>query len=335
MITVATTSTRPGRAGPGTTPQQRPLWQRIVLHRWCYLFLVPTLILAGLFTFYPMVMSWVFSTLDWTGFTDSGRFIGLDNYVELVGDPLFWNAFGRSLIFMLVGAPIRVVLALLVAIALNNQMLKVSPVIRTFFFLPVVTTAAVVGIVMTFVLGSYQGPVNTVLQQLMIIDQPVEFLSNPDTALWAVLGTQVWKNFGMTMIYWLAALQTVPRDYYEAASVDGAGRWAQLRAITVPLLIPFAVVILILTAKEHLHSFALVQAMTAGGPYYSTQVVEVFIYQTAFDPETTGGIPRLGYASAAGCFFGLATLIFTLLQLAAVKKVNDVRKQLGTEGRAP
>ncbi|HEY9291295.1 MAG TPA: sugar ABC transporter permease [Microlunatus sp.] len=307
-------------------------WRDVVTQRWCYAFMLPALLLAAMFTFYPMIMSWVYSTLNWSGITDHADFIGLGNYRELIHDQMFWHSFGRSLIFMFVGTPIRLVLALVAAVALNNQLLKLAPVLRTMFFLPVITTAAVVGIVMTFVLGSYQGPVNEVLLALHLVKQPVEFLSDPSTALWSVIGVQIWKNFGMTMIYWLAALQTVPNEYYEAARVDGAGRWQLLKSITVPILMPFAIVIIVLTAKETLHTFALVQAMTQGGPYFATQVIEVYIYQTAFATDQSGGVPRLGYASAAGCFFGLATLVIALVQGWAVKKVSDMRGELQTQG---
>lgn len=290
--------------------------------------MLPAAVLALMFTFYPMVMSWWFSTLNWTGFTSHGDFIGLGNYRELVHDAMFWKAFGRSLIFMVVGMPAQVVLALLIAMVLNNQLLKLAPVFRTMFFLPVITTAAVTGIVMTFVLAPFNGPVNNALLVLHLVDAPVEFLSNPHTALWSVIGVQVWKTLGITMIYWLAALQTVPTDYYEAARVDGAGRFGLLRHITVPILVPFAIVIIILTAKEMLHTFALVQAMTQGGPYFATQVIEVYIYQTAFATDTSGGVPRLGYASAAGCFFGVATLLIALIQAWAVRKVATMRREL-------
>lgn len=295
---------------------------------WCYVFMLPATILAGMFTFYPMVMSWVYSTMDWNGFSSARTFIGLGNYRELVGDGLFWDAFLRSLAFVVVGTPVRVVVALVLAVILNNEALKLSPAFRTMFFLPVVTTAAIVGIVMTFVLGSYGSPINEVLQTLNLRNTPVEFLSNPNSSLWSVLLVHSWKNTGITMIYWLAVLQTVPQSYYDAARVDGAGAFATLRHITVPILAPFAVVIIVLTANENLHAFAIVQAMTEGGPYFSSQVIEVYIYQTAFASETSGGIPRLGYASAAGCFFGTAALLLAMLQGLALRRSQRMRGEL-------
>jgi multiple sugar transport system permease protein len=321
-------------AGSALTGRRRGPARNSKVTRWCWLFTLPAVILSALFSFYPMVMSWWYSFLDWSGFSAKGDFIGLANYRELLHDSTFWSAFGRSFVFMLVGTPIQIGIALLFAIVLNNQVLKLSPFFRTMIFLPVVTSAAIVGIVMTFVLGSFQGPVNQALLDLHVIGAPIKFLSNPHTALWSVVGIHVWKNIGITMIYWLAALQTVPTQLYEAAKVDGAAGRQVLRHITVPLLLPFAILIVILTAKGALHTFAIVQATTGGGPYFSTEVIETYIYQTAFAANDTGGVPRLGYASAAGCFFGIATLLIALIQAWAVRKVNTVRGQLRTEAKA-
>jgi multiple sugar transport system permease protein len=245
---------------------------------------------------------------------------------------MFWDSFGRSFLFVVVAVPIRLVLSLGAAILLNNQALKLSPLFRTMFFLPVVTTAAIVGVVMSLVYSPFNGPINDVLRSLHLVDQPIDFLGNPGTSLWSVMAVEIWKNFGITMIYWLAALQTVPRAYYEAAQVDGAGRLQVVRHITVPLLLPFAAIIAVLTANSSLHTFALVQTMTSGGPFFSSQTVEVFIYQTAFAPEG-GGIPRLGYASAAGCLFGLAVMLIALLQVWAARRVSQIRAQLNDVGR--
>jgi multiple sugar transport system permease protein len=295
---------------------------------WCLAFLLPGLVLGGLFTFYPMVMSWYYSLVQWNGFGSARTFVGLDNYRKLVHDGYFWAAFGRSFLFVVVAVPIRLGLALLVAIVLNNQALKLSKFYRTFFFLPVVTASAIVGIVMTFVLSPFHGPVNQALQHLSLIGSPLDFLGNSHTALWSIMGVEVWKDFGISMIYWLAALQTVPKEYQEAAAVDGANAWQTFGRVTAPILLPFGAIIVVLTANNTLHLFALVQSMTQGGPYYATQVIEVFIYQTGFASENSGGVPQLGYASAAGCLFGLAVMVIALLQLWAVKRANNVRGQL-------
>ena len=307
--------------------RSRPPGSAIWRYRWCYLFMIPAGLLALLFTLYPTIMSWYFSFLDWSGFGNAADFVGVANYREAAADPMFWDAFGRSLLFVLVAVPVRLVLSLAVAIVLNNQALKLSPLFRTMFFLPVVTTAAIVGVVMSLLFSPFNGPINAALQSLHLIDHPVDFLGSPGTSLWSTMAVEIWKNFGITMIYWLAALQTVPRAYYEAAQVDGAGRWQIVRHITVPLLLPFAAIITLLTANSTLHTFSIVQTMTAGGPFFSSQTMEVFIYQTAFAPEA-GGVPRLGYASAAGCLFGLCVMLIALLQLWVGRKVSQTRSAM-------
>jgi multiple sugar transport system permease protein len=312
IATNASGAPRPGR-----------LWR----YRWCYLFMIPSVLLTILFTLYPAVMSWYFSFLDWSGFSNSAHFIGVGNYRELLHDGMFWDAFGRSLLFVVVAVPIRLVLSLVIAIALNNQALKLSPLFRTMFFLPVVTTAAIVGVVMSLLYSPFNGPINDALMGIGLVHKPVDFLGSPGTSLWSVMAVEIWKNLGITMIYWLAALQTVPRAYTEAAALDGAGRWQQLRHVTGPLLLPFAAIITLLTANTTLHTFGIVQTMTGGGPYFSSQTVEVYIYQTAFAPGG-GAVPRLGYASAAGCLFGLCIMLIALLQVWAGRRVAQIRAQL-------
>lgn len=302
-----------------------PLGKRMWASRWCYLFMIPNLILAGMFTFYPTAMSWYFSFLDWSGFTSDKEWVGLENFREIVNDSYFWDAYVRSFLFMAVAVPVQVVLAFIIALVLNDNSYKLGPFFRTVFFLPVVTSAAIVGIVMTFVFSPFNGPVNKVLLNTGLIDMPIDFLGNPDTALWTVAGVWVWKWFGITMIYWLAALQVVPQDLYEAARLDGANRFALHKDITLPMIVPFAVVILLITIVGSLNVFGLVQTMTGGGPFFASEVMEVYIYRNAFGES---GIPRLGYASAAALFFGITVLGLSLLQGWGLKKANDARAQM-------
>lgn len=312
----------------------RSVWQRMWAARWCYVFMLPALILSALFTFYPIVMSWYYSLFQWSGFTADKTFIGMGNYLEVVGDKYFWDAFVRSFLFMLVSMPVKLTLALLIAIVLNDQAMRlVSPAFRTMFFLPVVTTAAIIGIMMTFVLSPFNGPINKTLLSLGAISGPIDFLGNPRLALWTVVAVEIWKWLGQPMIYWLAALQVIPQSLYEAAKVDGANWWRQLLHITLPLLIPFAIVIVLITAVSTLRVFPLVQTMTGGGPFFATEVMEVYIYRTAFGSDMGGiGVPRLGYASAAGVVFGVSIMALALLQAWGVRNMRDVRSALETSG---
>lgn len=282
-----------------------------------------------MFTFYPIVSSWYYSFMQWSGFSAVKTFIGLANYAEVIQDKYFWDAFFRSFQFMLTSMPIKLTLALLLAIVLNDTALRLSPVFRTMFFLPVVTTAAIVGILMTFLFSPFNGPVNGILRDLGLMKAPIDFLGDYKSALWTVIGIEIWKWLGQPMIYWLAALQTIPRELYEAAKVDGAGWFAQIRFITLPLLVPFAIVIVLITAVGTLHVFPLVQTMTGGGPFFATEVMEIYIYRTAFGSDTSMGIvPRLGYASAAGVFFGIAVMVLALLQAWGVRRLRDFRADL-------
>lgn len=321
-----------GTAGTGRPPAGRrrgDLWRRIKAARWSYLFVLPNLLLALGFSIYPTLASWGISLLDWAGFTSNPVFVGLANYRELIGDPYFWGAFRRSFLFMLVAVPIQLILSLIVAIVLNDRALRLAPLFRTMFFLPVITTTAIVGVVMSFVLSPFGGPVNLALVDLGLINRPIDFLGNPGTALWTVIAVYVWKGLGLTMIYWLAALQVVPPELHEAARVDGAGWWRMHTRITLPLILPFALIITLIGAIAALNVFPLIQTMTAGGPFFSTEVMEVYIYRTAFGGEGMGA-SRLGYASAAGVWFGVCVMAVALIQGAAARRVRALREDLRT-----
>ena len=313
----------------GRNPRAKSLRQRLWDARWNYLFMVPSLTLAAMFTFYPIIMSWYYSLFQWSGFTADKYFLGLANYQEVVQDKFFWAAFFRSFKFMLVSMPIKLTLALIIAIILNDAAMKLSPFFRTMFFLPVVTTAAIIGIMMTFVFSPFNGPLNKALLTIGLVNAPIDFLGNPKLALWSVIGVEIWKWLGQPMIYWLAALQIIPVTLYEAARVDGANWWRQMRHITIPLLIPFAIVIILITAVGTLRVFPLVQTMTGGGPFFATEVIEIYIYRNAFGGDM-GGIstPRLGFASAAGVVFGLSIMLLALFQAWGVRNMRDVRSSI-------
>jgi len=308
----------------GSPPAGRGIAGRIWADRWIYLFILPTAILYGMYTVWPIAASYWYSVLDWNGFESRGDYVGLANYREILRDDFFWSALGNTFLFAVVTVPIRVGLALGVAIMLNNPRLPFARLFRTALFLPVVTTTAIIGIVMTFVFDPVGGPVNTLLPRLGIVDQPVNFLADSDTAIYTVMVVHIWKWLGVTLIYWLAALQTIPQDLYEAARVDGANSRQLFRGITLPLLVPFLIIIVTLTFLDTLEIFDLMLTMTSGGPFYSTEVIDIFIYRQAF----ASAVPRLGYASAAAVVFGLATLGLALIQILAVSYARRARRDM-------
>lgn len=300
-----------GRRRGRLTPAVWRLWR----DRWVYLFLLPTAILYGLYTLWPIGASWWYSFTAWNGFGTPKTFVGLQNYVDVLHDALFWNSFKVTMLFMVVTVPLRVGLGLLVAVVLNHPRLPFHRLFRTAFFLPVVTTTAIVGVVMQFVYDPASGPVNLALTKSGFLDTGIDFLGSSTTALWSVMAVHTWKWLGVTMIYWLAALQTVPRELQEAAMVDGASSWRVFRHITFPLLVPFLVIITLLTVEQNLQIFDLMLTMTGGGPYYSTEVIEIYIYRWAFTTST----PQLGFASAAAVLLGLVLLLVGLVQLLGIR----------------
>lgn len=298
--------------------RRRGLGTRLWESRIDLLFLVPGLIIFGAFIGWPMIASAYYSLLDWTGFGASKEFVGFANYAELLRDDFFLKAFARSFYFMLLTVPLQMLLGLILAMILNNKLLRLSTLFRTLIFLPVVTPVAVIAIVMVLMLSPFNGPVNGLLMGTGIVGQAVDFLGNPQVVLFSLAGIFVWKWTGVTLIYWLAALQTVPDELYEAAKLDGVKAWQVVLFVVLPIVAPFAIVIGLISAIAALNVFPLVQATTQGGPFFSSEVMEVYIFRTAFAPAS-GQFPRLGYASAASVLFGLAIMGLTLLQGLAVR----------------
>jgi len=304
-------------SSPVSDASRPQLLKQLWRDRYIYLLLLPTLSLLALYTIWPIMVSIYFSLLDWSGFEAAGRFVGLANYQELFGDRLFWNAFKNTFIFLVLAVPIRVLLALVLAIILN-QAIPFARVFRTAIFLPVVTTAAILGVVMRFVLDPTSGPINLALLQSGLLTQPLNFLGQAGLALYTAVGVWVWKWLGITLIYWLAALQTVPNDLYEAAQLDGASAFRQFTHITLPLLTPFTIIITLITVVEATNVFDLLLTLTNGGPFYATEVIDIYVYRQAF----ASNVPRLGYASAAALFFGVCIIAISAVQMGLIALVR-------------
>lgn len=308
----------------------RSIGRRLWDERWSYLFLVPMLTLFTLFTLRSIYFSFFISTYRWSGVGDPTQFIGLENFVRVARDPLFWNAFKNTLTMVLAVTPGQLILGLVFALILNRKF-RGADVYRTLYFLPVVTTAAIVGLIMPLIFSPLSGPVNVVFMRLGLISQPLDWLGSPDTALTTVIIVMIWKWTGTYIVYWLAGLQTIPDELYEAAQVEGANGRQQLFRITLPLLKPIAAVIILLCVVGNLKPFNLIKTMTDGGPYFATDVVMTYIYRYAFSAEQ--GIPRLGLASAAGIFYGLVVIAITGVQGLMVRRVNAARKDASVQSR--
>jgi len=295
--------------------------KKLKLNAWCWGFLLIQLGFYVFFTGWPIILSIYYSLLDWSGFT-SATFIGLQNYVQLISDRMFWNAFLNSFRYMAMVVPMQLGISLFLAYLLNNATLRGRTLYRTAYFVPVITTTAIVGIIMVFI-WSVQGPVNHMLTTLRILPEPLNFLGSGDTAMFTVALIATWNGCGVFMIYWLAGLQSVPQDLYEAAKMDGAGNARTFISIVLPMIAPIGGVIAVLCIIHALRVFDIVITMTGGGPFFATEVIATYVYRMAFTSDM--GLPRLGYASAAALLFGAVVIVLGII-LNSVKTALQNRR---------
>ena len=208
------------------------------------------------------------------------RFVGLGNYVRLLQTPLFWQALGNTLYFVVVGVPVSIGLSLGAALLLDSRFARWQGLFRTTLFAPVVTTVVAVAVIWRYLLHTRYGLVNQALGAIGIT--PVDWLGDPHWSMPAIILFAAWKNFGYNMIILLAALQAVPREMYESARVDGAGAWRRFCDLTLPMLTPTLVMVGIMTISGYFQLFAEPYVMTQGGPLRSTLSVLYFMYEEGF-----------------------------------------------------
>lgn len=274
---------------------------------WVLVFLAPFLVLFLALTLYPIVATVGYSFFEFTGVTPS-TFVGFKQYHELFGDKVFWQSFANTLFFVVANCLIKLPLSFLLGYVLTRPWLRLKALFRTVFFLPVIVNVALVGLVFTGFLAPL-GPLGGLLTRLHIGSRN-GVLNDPATATWVVIAVSVWQIFGQYLIYWMAALQNVPEDLYEAADVDGAGFWRRVRHVTLPSIRPIAITISLLGFADALRVFGLVFTMTPGpgGPDNSTNVLSTYIYQNAF-----GAVVNYGYAAAIASMFLMVAVALSVV----------------------
>src|SRR6266508_521430 len=245
---------------------------------WVALFIAPGLSGLLLFTIGPIIASLVLTLFEWDLLT-SPRFVGLDNFRRLIDDPNFYDALVHTLTFIAGYVPLVMVLALLLALALNAKLRGVA-VLRTAFFVPVVSSWVAVALLWSWLFNPKYGLVNYLLGQVGI-DGP-GWLFDRSWAMPAIILTSVWKDLGFVMVLFLAGLQAIPADYYEAASLDGAGGFERLRSITLPLLAPTTFFVTVISIINSFQVFDQVWVMTEGGPAGATTVIVERVVKHAF-----------------------------------------------------
>lgn len=266
---------------------------------------LPTILLFSLFRFYPVIYSAILSLTDWDGIAPQKHFVGLGNYVKLFTSPEFYNSFAVTCYYTIVAVPLGMCLALVLGLALNRSIYGLS-IYRTLYFMPVVTSTIAVSIIWLWLYEPSYGLVNYFLRMFGL--PTPRWLQDPKWAMPALILMSTWKGLGFNMVLFLAGLQGIPNEYYEAARIDGAGAWACFRHITLPLLAPTTFFILVTSIIGSFQVFDQVFIMTSGGPMQATDVVVFNLYRHAFE------FFHFGYASAIAYVLFAVILILTLIQ---------------------
>ena len=297
-----------GQPAP-TAPQSH--WREYLV---AWSFTLPYLLLFLVFMAGPILVA-LFTSFTDMRVTDirnpiSIEIIGFDNYVAVLSDPRFQKAAANTAVFVLIGVPLTIALGLGAAVLLNQGIVKFRTFFRVGFYLPVVTSIVAIAVVWRLLLGQEVGLVNAVLASFGI-DGP-GWLSDERYALWSIIGVAAWRNLGFLMVIFLAGLQTIPKDLYEAAEVDGANSWERFKGITLPLLRPTMLFAFVITGIGYVQFFEEPYVMTEGGPLNATLSMALYTYNQF-------GFGNYGYTAAAAFVLFVAIATLTLVQFRLLR----------------
>jgi multiple sugar transport system permease protein len=280
-------------------------------------FAAPFVILFGTFLALPILAALVMSFTSF-GLRDlqnpiGTTAVGLQNYVDLLSDAKFWKALGNTAYFVIVGVPLTLGLGLLIANALSRGITRFRTAYRVGYYLPVITSIVAIAVVWRFLLNPDVGLINMLLGAIGI-NGPA-WLANPSLAMPSIIGMAVWRNVGFAMVVFVAGLQAIPASLYEAAAIDGAGRWQAFRYVTVPMLRPTILFMLVITTIGYLQLFEEPFVMTGGGPLDATLSVTMYMFQQGFT------FFHQGYASA------IAYVLFVIVAIVAFLQFRFLREE--------
>ncbi len=285
----------------------RNLGSEVSKKKGVYLFLVPGFLFFATFAVYPLLFSLRMSFLDWKVIQKSA-FVGLQNYIRAFHDPIVGIAFRNTILYGIITVPGQMVLGLGAALLLNRR-LRGRVVFRAIYYLPVVTSWVVVALIFKYIFNDQAGVINYLLKDVFhIIPHYIGWLIEPWTALFVVMALGIWKGIGWSMVIFLAGLQSIPHELYEAAGIDGASSLQQFRKITVPLLRSTLVFLLIMLGIGSFNVFISIYVITHGGPFNQTQVVLSWMYTQSFD------YLHFGYGAALSWILFAVIFIASFLQ---------------------
>ena len=288
-----------------------------VLNRWrSWVWVLPALALLLVFVYYPIVENLRLSLYSWNAFSARPVFVGLDNYRTAAGDPIFWRALRNNTVFAVTSLVFQVGFSLVLAAVLEEFVhQRLRGVLRTIYFIPAVISITVAGILFSFLYNPQIGLLNRLLGAVGLESWQHSWLGEPGTAMWSIIAMSQWQSIGYTAILFVVAIQRVPREFYEAARIDGAGKIRSFFSITVPMVREMTTLVTILTISGAFLVFNEVMVMTAGGPSNSSQVLGTWLYRNAFLNDD------MGYAAA------IATVIFVITLLIGAVQIYVSRRR--------
>ena len=280
-------------------------------------FAAPFVILFGIFLALPIIAAFALSFTSF-GLRDLDNpigttVVGVQNYTDLLSDPKFWKSLGNTIYFVVVGVPLTLALGLVVANALSRGITRFRTVFRVGYYLPVITSIVAIAVVWRFLLNPDVGLINILLSNLGITGP--NWLASSTLAMPSIIAMAVWRNLGFAMVVFVAGMQAIPAMLYEAASIDGAGRWQAFRYVTLPMLRPTILFMLVITTIGYLQLFEEPFVMTDGGPLDATLSVTMYMYQQGFE------FFHQGYASA------IAYVLFVIVAIVAFLQFKFLRSE--------
>jgi len=278
--------------------------------RAAYWFLAPAMLLIAVFFVVPIIASLALSATDFDIYAVASpantRFVGFRNYSELLHNPLFWTAVGNTLYFVVAGGPLSVAVSLGAALLVNSKLTRAKPLFRAIYFVPVVTTLVAVAVIWRYLYDPRFGLLNYALHFVGI--RPVDWLGDRHWAMPSIILMTVWKNFGYNMLIFVAGLQAIPQDLYDAALVDGATAVQQFRHVTLPMLGPTFLFVSVTTMIGYTQLFSEPYVMTQGGPLHATYSIVLYMYEEGFRWW------HLGYAASIAFVLFALVVAGTLIQ---------------------
>jgi len=287
-----------------------------------YVFTFPSLLLTIVFGIYPIVWALRYMFFDYQGF-GTPKFIGIDNFLRISRDMEFWNSVWNTFIYASGKLIITIPLSLILAVILNSK-LKGRQLFRAVFFMPTIFSASVMAIIFYIIFNSYNGILNQYLLKIGIVNAPIDWLGASNAMLTTII-IAVWGAIGNYMLLFLAGLQSIPEDIYEAAAIDGVNPIQKMWYMTIPLLGPVLQMIIMLAITVSLKGYESIMVLTEGGPFGKTEVMYLYLYKLFFPLTTSGAaVQNIGYGSAVGFTTAVIVGLVTWIYFWISKKLNNI-----------